>query len=149
MSMEAFECSATAVSWDFAWTGQGNEQIAVECKFADGPMKGQSLTYYGNFSDEMAGEHTRTEWTRIDLMKMGWDGKDWGALVGMGAATFRVKVEPDTYNGKTSMKIKRVFAGGGLAVKNRMSDDERRRFAAKLNGGASKKKTDDDSDIPF
>jgi len=147
--MEAGEFGAKAVQWDFAWTSNGNEQIAVECEFTDGPNMGQSLTWYGNFSNEVAGEHSRTEWTKIDLKKMGWDGKDILALDGMGTKPFRVLIEPNTFNGKTKMQIKRIFSGGGLAVKNRMTDEEKRIFAAKLNGGNQKTSSSPDDDIPF
>lgn len=132
--MEAFDCMATAGEHDVAWTSKGDEQIAVECKLLDGPMAGQSLTWYGGMGDDIAGEHTRKEWTEIDLKKMGWDGADLIDCVGLGTKTFRVHVEPDNYNGKSSMKIKRIFASGGLAVKNRLSDDEKQRLRQKLKG---------------
>jgi hypothetical protein len=150
MSMEAFECTATAGDRDIAWTSNGNEQVAVECKLLDGPMSGQSLTWYGGLGDEIAGDKTRREWTEIDLKKMGWDGRDVVSMNGLGSKTFRVKVEPNVYNGKTTMQIKRIFAGGGLAVKNRLSDAEKERLRAKLSGGASvSRPAADDSDVPF
>lgn len=148
--MEAFECMAKAGEFDFSWTSKGDEQVAVECKLLDGPMSGQSLTWYGGYSADIAGEHTREEWTKIDLRKMGWDGKDPVSLDGMGSKTFRVRVEPDEYNGKTSMKIRRIFAAGGLAVKNRMTDDEKAKLRAKLSGKSlPPSSTEPGDDIPF
>jgi hypothetical protein len=138
--MEAGEFGAKAVQGDFGYTANGNEQVAVEIEFLDGPNKGQSLTWYGNFSDEPAGEHTRTEWTLIDLRKLGWDGKNLAALDGLGSRTVRVKVEPDTYQGKTTMKIKRIFAGGGIALKNRMTPEQKAEFAKRITGGNGAKK---------
>lgn len=130
--MEAGEHEGKAISWDFGYTSNQNEQVAVEIQVTSGPCKGQSLTWYGNFSDEPAGEKTRTEWTLIDLKKLGWDGKNLIALDGMGSRSVRIKVEEETYNGKTSMKIKRIFGGGGLALKNKMSDDAKKAFAEKI-----------------
>jgi hypothetical protein len=143
MTMEAGEFSAKAVSWDFGYTSNNNEQVAVEIQFLEGPNKGQSLTWYGGFSEEPAGEKTRTEWTLLDLRKLGWDGKDLMALDGMGSRTVRAKVEPDTYNGKTTMKIKRIFAGGGLALKNKMSDDAKKSFAERIMKSRPQRRVDD------
>jgi len=151
--MEAGEFSAKAVQFRYAYTSNGNEQVAVEIEFTDGPNKGRSLTWYGNFGDDIAGEHTRTEWTEIDLKKLGWDGKDWIRLDGLGSKTVRVKVEEDEYNGKVTMKIRRIFAGGGLAVKNVMSEEAVKALAKRLaSGKSSSRKTaaeDDDTDVPF
>lgn len=131
---EEIECNATAGDHDVAWTSKGDEQIAVECKLLDGPMAGQSLTWYGGLGDEIAGDKTRKEWTEIDLKKMGWDGVDLIDLAGLGSKNFRVKLAQDTYNGRTTWKIKRIFGGGGLAVKNRLTDEEKQKLREKLKG---------------
>lgn len=149
--MEAGEFSAKAVSWDFG-VGEKQDYIAVECEFTDGPNKGQSMTWFGGFSDETSGDNpprTRSEWTKLDLQKMGWDGKDLLALDGMGSRTFRVKVDVGNNN---KLQIKRIYAAGGLAIKNRMSDDQKKRLAAKVMGGKTEKPApggDSDDDLPF
>lgn len=131
--MENGEFSAKAVQWDFG-VGEKNDFIAVECEFLDGPNKGMSLTWRGMFSDDESGDppKTRSEWTLIDLKKMGWDGKDLATLDGMGSKNFRVVVEPDD---KKKPQIRRIYSAGGLAIKQRMSAEARRALADRVMSG--------------
>ncbi len=148
--MEAGEFSAKAVQWDFG-VGEKNDYIAVECEFLDGPNKGQSSSWYGNFNDETSGEppKTRSEWTKLDLQKMGWDGKDILKLDGMGSRQFRVRVEPDN---RGQMRIRRIFAAGGLAIKNRMTEAQKQALAKRISGGVAADTTTRETgedDLPF
>lgn len=133
--MELGEFNAKAVSWDFG-VGEKADYVAVECEFLDGPNKGMSSTWRGMFMDDVSGDppRTRTEWTKLDLQKMGWDGKDLLALNGMGSRVFRVKVDNDR-EGKP--QIRRIFAAGGLAIKNRMSDEQKKALAARVMGSST------------
>lgn len=112
----------------------GKEQIAVTFSVEDGD-KVSSITWYGYFTD--AAYPT----TEKALQSLGWDpaANDYAfhelngteALVGAEAS---IVVEEDVnQDGNPVSKVRWVNApGGGVALKERMSDDEARSFASQL-----------------
>jgi hypothetical protein len=109
--------------------GTGNEQVAIEFEFLDG--QGGGITYFGSFT-EKAVPHTLKA-----LRTAGWRGDDLADLSSVGGETapevFLV-IENETYEGRTTAKVKWVNSTGGLALKDPLDADSARAFAAKMRG---------------
>jgi hypothetical protein len=113
--------------------GTGTLQVAVRLRLVDPP--GQTITWYGFLSD---GAIDRTV---ESLRHMGWQGNDVrDFLAGRGLPAgfdqeVEIVVEHEEYpkgSGKYQAKVQWINAGGGLAVKNALTEDEANAFAAKM-----------------
>ena len=106
-------------------TAKGIPQVAVQCVIDQPGFEGQSITYYGFFSD------TAYEYAVKSLRAMGWEGDDLADLSTVGKKPFSIVVEHEEYDGKTRAKV--VFVNGdGVAMKNVMGTEEVKAFAASM-----------------
>lgn len=147
---------ARAVSGDWGYTGNGNEQVAVLFQLAD---TGEKITWYGFMTDKTADR------TIESLLSCGVT--DLQSLSGIDANEVELDIAHDTYNGNTKAKVNWVnrLGSGGVAMKSRMGDTDKARFAARFQGQFLKKKaeqggtndstpaggksTGTDDDVPF
>jgi hypothetical protein len=124
---------AKALTADLGYTSNDREQVAVQFKIIDGEYAGRTLTWYGYFGDETKGKKTPTEITIAALRACGWIGDDITNLEGIDREEVELVIVVDTYQGKTSNKVRWVNKpGGGLALKARMDDKQRKAFAARM-----------------
>lgn len=122
---------ARAEKWTLGMTGTGKEQIVVFFRFIGGEFDGQGITWYGFFTD---GTIDRT----LDSLRhCGWAGDNIGELDGLDANEVELELEDDTYNGKTTTKVKWVNRLSGPSLKNQMDATQVRDFAARMRGRAA------------
>lgn len=114
--------------------GTGKEQIAVTFSVEE-DGKTSSITWYGYFTDASYAVTERA------LQALGWDpaAHDYafhelnGSEVLVGAEASIVVEEDVNRDGNPVMKVRWVNQpGGGVALKERMSDDEAKTFASTL-----------------
>jgi hypothetical protein len=111
-------------------TGTGKEQIGVLFEFVE-PV-GHRMTWYGFFTDDT--------WDRTieALRACGWRGDDLTDFVEgqQLPAGFDQEVElvvkHEVYQGKTTARIAFVNSGGGLAMKETLTQDQAKAFAARM-----------------
>jgi hypothetical protein len=110
--------------------GTGTEQIAVQFELVE--PQGQRITWFGFFTENA------TERTVESLRHCGWRGDDLSVFV-EGAPLpegfdqeVELVVEHNTYNGKTSARVAFVNSGGGLAMKNALTQDQAGAFARRM-----------------
>lgn len=124
-----------ATDADLGYTaGSENEpakpQVAILLEFVEGPYAGQSLTWYGFFT-----EKTKTGTMRA-LRLLGLTGNDISDLSTVrGNAPCVVVTEPDL-QGVARAKV-RFIGGGALALKNVMSEEQKKAFAASMSAFAA------------
>lgn len=138
------------VEADLAFTSEQKPQVAVLLEMVAGESIGEQVTWYGSFT-----ENARKS-TILGLRAIGWKGDDISNLTTVtGEAECLIQIEPGQ-DGVARPRVRFVGrGGGGLAVKNRMTEDQKKAFAASLkglilsmsapNGGGQKA----DDDIPF
>lgn len=131
--------SAIVRSVQFGTTKKGIEQVVVEFQIvSDGPDSGASITWFGFFSDKAV---SRT----LDALKMtGWDGNDLTQVEALAEAgklstTVQIVVEHETYNEKTTAKVKWINRiGGKVKLEKPMEARCLRALADRIkNGGPS------------
>lgn len=110
-------------------TGTGKEQIGIMFEHAE---TGERITWYGYFTD---GTFERT----IESLRyIGWQGTDltdFALGLPEGVANevdIVVEDEEDQRDGTIRRKVRWVNSGGGVAVKDRLSEDQARSFAARM-----------------
>lgn len=106
-------------------TTKGFEQVAVECIVDQPGFEGQSITYYGFFSE------AAFQYAVNSLRAMGWEGDDLADLSTVGKKPFSIVVKHEEYEGKLRAKVQFVN-GDGVAMKNVMGTDEVKKFAASM-----------------
>ena len=119
---------ARAKSAALGLTGTGKEQVGVEFEILTEGHTGESITYYGFFTEDT------TERTIKSLRVCGWQGSDLDNLDGIDANEVELDVEEDTYNGKTSAKVKWINKPGGLAMRAQLDPAQARSFAQRMKG---------------
>lgn len=142
-------------------SSKGTEQIAVAFRVTEGDYAGQSITYYGFFSEKTVDR------TLESLRHMGWTGDDLTSLDGIDANEVEIVVDhEEDQQGEMRARVRWVNKpGSGLAMKERMSPQAAKAFAAKMkakaiksraNGGAQPQRTtqqaaqfNDDEPPPF
>src|SRR5262245_29064894 len=95
-------------------TSKGVEQVAVSFEILDGPEKGKSITWYGYFTEKTVDR------TLESLEHCGWDGESLSSHSTACNLEVSIVVTHETFEGKTSAKVKWVNAGAGAAVKERL-----------------------------
>ena len=104
------------------------KQVAVQFEIIEGPAMGSKLTWFGYFTDKT--------WNKtIEALRCcGFKGDD---LYQIETQTLdqevSIVVEPNTWEGKTTMRIAWVnAASNGVKLANPMGSDDLRRFAAAM-----------------
>lgn len=131
------KCLAVLRAAQFARTTKGDEQIALGFEIVDPARpdeQGQHITYFGTFGPNSI------DFTVDAIRACGWNGDDLAEVPGMAedgqlANEVSLKIEHDTYQGKTSAKVKFVNRlGGGAKIKleRAMDQTEAQRFAASM-----------------
>lgn len=110
-------------------TSTGKEQIAVQFDFVE--PAGTRLTWYGYFTD------AAMDRTIESLRHCGWRGDDLSVFDGQSLpAGFDQEVElvvkHEEYQGKTSARIAFINGGGGLAMKEALTQDQASAFAKRM-----------------
>jgi hypothetical protein len=116
---------------DLGFTAEKKPQVAVLMEFVDGENAGQALNWYGYFTDATKQSTMRA------LRTLGWQGNDISDLSTVtGEADCTVVVEPGYNGGSPRAKI-RYIGGGGVALRDVMTEDQKRAFAASMAGLAA------------
>lgn len=125
---------AKAKEWGLGETNSGNIQVGVLFELTEPGAEGQRIAWYGGFTEKGAPITFRA------LRTMGWVGSDVTELDAPAAALntneVELVIEPETYEGKTTTKVKWVneIGAGGVALKNRLSPEKKASFAADMKG---------------
>ena len=118
---------ATGV-YELGMTSNGTEQIGVEFVLEGGQFDGETIVWYGYFSEKA---FART----IEALRIcGWKGDDLANITGLDANQVMLTVEEDTYNGVTSLKVRWVNKAGGVAMQSAMDGAAKAAFAARVKG---------------
>lgn len=123
---------AHAVAAALGRTSKGRDQIAVQFELTD--PKGARLTWYGFFTDDTF------ERTVEALRACGWRGEDLDVfaegkpLPADMKEEVEVVVEHNEYEGKVTARIAWVNSGGGIALKETMSESEASAFSRRMRG---------------
>ena len=128
---------ARAKTWDFGITDKGNEQFAILFELLEGPNQGQTITWYGFFvqGTNKDGKPYDMAKQTIEVMRIcGWDGDDLTDTVGLDRNDVQLVIDHESYEGKTSAKVKFVNRPGGLGIKNKLPENSRAALAKKFKG---------------
>lgn len=119
-----------AVGSALGFSSNGKQQIAVALSPSEGPFAGDSITWYGYFTD------AAHEITFRQLRTLGWHGDDLTDMTGIDANEVSFTVKSEEYDGKTRQKVAGIFPLGGVVLKDRMSPEQAKTFAAQMRGAA-------------
>lgn len=111
--------------------GEGKEpkkQVAVQFEILEGPAMGNKLTWFGYFTEKTWQNTVKA------LRCCGFKGDDLSQIETQTLdQEVSIVVEPNTWEGKTTMRIAWVnAASNGVKLANPMAADELRRFAAAM-----------------
>ncbi|HVY62177.1 MAG TPA: DUF669 domain-containing protein [Planctomycetota bacterium] len=118
---------ARAIEAQLGETKTGKEQVVVRFELLNDGFEGQTITWFGVFAtDKMA--------KRIleGLRACGWRGTDIGDLSGVTDCDVEIEVEHNTWEGKTSARVKWVNRIGGGPAVTPLAPDKARAFAARM-----------------
>jgi hypothetical protein len=128
--LDAGTYRAKAIEAALGETDTGKEQIAVRFSLLD--CENQEITWYGYFTDKTL------ETTFKALRTAGWKGQDLMDLSDLcgreDAPEVFLVVEHETYEGKTTAKVRWVNGAGGLALKKALDPNKAKTFAARMKG---------------
>ncbi len=130
MSIEAGTYRAKAVAGALGYTKDHNPQVAVELHVLDESFAGESITWFGYFTEKSQ------ERTLESLRILGWKTDDLSDLSGITDNEVKIVVEEDEYMGEVRLKVKWINKSGGIALKERMNEAEAKAFARKMKGAA-------------
>jgi hypothetical protein len=119
---------ARAINAAVGRASTGTHQIAIEFEFLDEPG---GITYYGALTD------AAFEFTMKAIRAAGFEGDDISDLSSItreDAPDVTLVIGPETYNGKTVLKVKFINSTGGLALKDALQGDDLTAFARTLKG---------------
>ena len=122
--------TARALEADLGDTKKGDPQVAVLLQVVDEEFAGETITWFGYFTDKTKAR------TLESLRMLGWATDDLSDLAGISDNEVKIVLEEDTYEGKTSLRVKWINRLGGLALKTPMSADRKKAFAAQMRGEA-------------
>lgn len=110
-------------------TRKGGEQVAVALSIIDGECAGESLTWFGFFSEKTADR------TIESLRTLGWVGDDLSDLTGVDSNEVEIVVEHEEYEGRSQVRVKWINrSGAALGLKERMDPGAAKAFAAQMRG---------------
>jgi hypothetical protein len=119
---------ARAREWALGMSQNGKEQIAVLFDLVGGPHDGQSITWFGYFTD------AAVDRTLDSLRHCGWSSDNLAELDGLDQNEVEIVVDEEFYEGKTRTKVKWVNRPSRLALKEQLSPQAAQAFAARLRG---------------
>lgn len=140
---------ARAQNAELGYTQNGTEQVGVPFRIVEGPQEGQTITWYGFFSDKCVDR------TLQSLRHCGWKGDDLTDLSTVGDEDVELDIIHDTHQGKTKAKVAWVNQIGGGGMKNKMGAAEAAAFAERMYPkiqrmpGAKSVESDADESVPF
>lgn len=129
--MEPGSYTAKATDVQLGFSGNGTPQIAVLFTVSDGPCSGQSITWYGYFTDKTQ------ERTVESLRHCGWKGVDLSEVTAHSLPDkAQIVVQLDTdYDGNPRKRVAWVNRiGGTVALRHSMTESQRKHFGAKMRG---------------
>ncbi len=119
---------ARAVGAAIGKAGTGTHQIAIEFEFLD---EQGGITYYGPLTD------AAFPYTMKAIRAAGFVGDDLADLTSLcdgSAPDVTLVIGPETYNGKTTLKVKFINSMGGLALKDALQGEDLKAFARRMKG---------------
>src|SRR5258708_6614487 len=94
---------ARAIDAQLGETKTGKEQVIVRFELLEDGFEGKAITWFGVFAtDKMSRRNLE------GLRACGWRGNDINNLDGVGDCDVEIEVEHDTWQGKTSARVKWV-----------------------------------------
>jgi hypothetical protein len=128
--LDAGTYRAHAIEAALGETDTGKEQVAVRFALLD--QENVEITWYGYFTEKTAPVTLRA------LRTAGWRGTDLMDLADLcnpeSTPEVFLVVEHETYEGKTSAKVRWVNGAGGLALKKTLDPNKAKVFAARMRG---------------
>jgi hypothetical protein len=115
---------ARGVEAALGFAGTGKEQIAVLLEVSDGEKKGETITWYGYFTEQTVDR------TIESLETLGWTGDDISKLDGVNRNEVQIVVEEE--EGRAHPRVKWINRLGGLAMKVAMSTNQATSFAQRM-----------------
>lgn len=120
---------ARATEGALGFTSTGKEQVAVALEVQSGEYQGKEITWYGYFTD------ATTDRTLESLRHLGWKGDDLSDLTGILDNEVQIVVEEETdQQGEVRTRVRWINGGGGVAMKDRMTDADAKAFAGRMKG---------------
>jgi hypothetical protein len=125
---------ARAIEAALSIAGTGNEQAAVAVELLDGESAGESVTWFGYFTDKTRESTLRT----LRVFWWGGDLTDLGSIGQCGAEVEVVVEREADADGTLRDRVRWINPiGGGLRLKNRMTREQVVEFAKRLAGSAA------------
>jgi hypothetical protein len=121
---------ARAKEWALGMSKNGKEQIALMFEVTSGEYAGQSITWFGYFTE------TAVDRTLDSLRHCGWASDNLTELDSLSANEVELVLDSEEFEGKERLKVKWVNRASRLALKEQMSPQAAAAFAAKLRGKA-------------
>lgn len=130
MALVAGKFRAKGASGGLGYTSGDQPQVAVELHILDPDYAGETITWFGYFTDKTQ------ERTFETLRLLGWKGDDLSDLTGITDNEVSVVIEEDEYQGDVRLKVKWINKVGGLALKTPMTPEQAKAFAIQMKGNA-------------
>lgn len=121
---------ARAKEWALGLSSTGKEQIAVMFELTSGEHAGQSITWFGYFTENTVDR------TLDSLRHCGWQGDNLAELDSLDANEVELVLGEEEYDGKVRTKVQWVNRPARLALKEQMSAAQAAAFAQKMRGRA-------------
>lgn len=123
---------ARAIEAALGETKTQKEQVVVRFELLDEGYEDQTITWFGVFATDKMSRRVLE-----GLRACGWYGDDLGDLSGVTENVVDLEVEHDTWQGRTTARVKWVNRrGAGPAIKP-MAPERARAFAARMRGLAA------------
>ena len=126
MSIKAgrYKARGVAGSEQFGKSSTGNDQVAITLSLQE---TGERVTAFLSFAPKAKPYSTER------LHALGWQPGSEEELPGIDRNEVDVDITYETYNGKESMRVNIVTAGGGISEENRFAPKEKKSFLQSLN----------------
>jgi hypothetical protein len=119
--------TAAVIDKGLGRSSKGTAQVFVSFQAKDGEAAGQTIAWYGSFSD------AALPYTMEKLRTTGFAGDDLSDISSVGSAgDVQIVVAHEKYEGKIRAKVQFINALGGARLANPMDDADKRRFAAEM-----------------
>ncbi len=119
----------------FGVSSNGNEQVVVNFEILDGEHAGETMAWFGSFTDKTADK------TLEGLRNCGWRGSDLAtASTGPLEQEVSIVVQEEEYQGKVRSKIRwvnRPGGGGAFKLEKPMARNDMKMFSSKMKAKAA------------